>query len=151
LKKAIVIVAHAIHNSITNPPGGKNVTEWCKKEECWKRIQEIEIELPPDFIKDLLSLDKTKINHIDKGIENSDAEDFKLISEISKVAAETWFQISQWAKETNNLQPWQRTLAYSLGGLARKKQIPSRKQAIQGMKILEEVSGLGFMNKSSHL
>lgn len=144
LRTAIVTVSYEIHKFITNPPGGKNITEWCKKEECWKKLQEIEIDLPSDFTKDLISIYKTKINHIDQGIESSDAEDSKLIVEISKITAETWFQISHWAKETNNLQPWQRGLAGSLGLLASRNKLPSRKQATQGMKILEEVSGLGF-------
>jgi AIPR protein len=29
-----------IHQIITNPPDGKNVTEWCKKESCWQKVLE---------------------------------------------------------------------------------------------------------------
>ena len=58
--------------------------------------------------------------------------------------ATTWFQISKWAKETENLQGWQRSIAFSLGGLAASGRKPSRKQAVQGEKILKEAKHLGF-------
>jgi hypothetical protein len=60
------------------------------------------------------------------------------------VQSETWFALANWAKETSNLQPWQRSLAFSLGRLARQEREPSRKQAVQGKRILEESDRLGF-------
>lgn len=144
LQKAIKIVSHQVHQFIINPPGGRNVTEWCKKEECWKQIQAIEIELSTEFLNELISVDKAKPNQIDKGIESPDAEDLKLIAQISEVLADTWFQLALWAKETSNLQPWQRSLAFSLGKLAANRKSPSRKQATQGVKILQEAQQRGF-------
>ena len=52
--------------------------------------------------------------------------------------------LAHWAKETDNLQPWQRSLAFSLGRLAGQGREPSRKQAVQGKKILDEAGRLGF-------
>jgi len=45
LAEAIEAVAHLVHENITNPPGGRNVTEWCKKEACWERIRDLEYEV----------------------------------------------------------------------------------------------------------
>lgn len=39
LHQAIQIISREVHQVITNPPDGRNVTEWCKKESCWKAIQ----------------------------------------------------------------------------------------------------------------
>ncbi len=144
LQEAIKIVSQQVHQFIINPPGGRNVTEWCKKEECWKQIQAIEIELSTEFLNELISVDKAKPNQIDKGIESPDAEDLKLIAQISEVPADTWLHLARWAKETSNLQPWQRSLAFSLGRLAANSKSPSYKQANQGMKILQEAEQLGF-------
>jgi hypothetical protein len=41
LQRAIQMISREVHQVITNPPDGRNVTEWCKKESCWKAIQEI--------------------------------------------------------------------------------------------------------------
>jgi len=61
-----------------------------------------------------------------------------------EVPADKWFQISKWAKETNNLKPWQRGLAFSIGKLCGQSKPVSPKQAKQGMIILEEAERLGF-------
>ncbi|NMG20918.1 AIPR family protein [Brasilonema bromeliae] len=143
LQEAIKIVSYQVHQVIINPPGGRNVTEWCKKEECWKQIQTIEIELPNEFWNELISVD-TKPNQIDKGIESPDTEDLKVIVQINEVSDETWFQLAHWAKETDNLHSWQRSLAFSLGKLAAKRKSPSYKQANEGIKILHEAEQLGF-------
>jgi sulfur relay (sulfurtransferase) complex TusBCD TusD component (DsrE family) len=40
LQEEIQITSRNIHQIITNPPDGKNVTEWCKKESCWQKVIE---------------------------------------------------------------------------------------------------------------
>jgi hypothetical protein len=63
---------------------------------------------------------------------------------VALVPAETWFELSQWAKQTGNLQPWQRGLAFSLGKNAGSGKANSRKQVNHGSIILEEAKRLGF-------
>ena len=46
LADAIKRVSRGIHAVIVNPPGGKNVTEWCKREPCWEHARLIKVELP---------------------------------------------------------------------------------------------------------
>jgi len=45
LEREIQIIARKVHHAIINPPDGKNVTEWCKKESCWERIQKMQVEI----------------------------------------------------------------------------------------------------------
>jgi hypothetical protein len=65
------------------------------------------------------------------------------------VPAETWFALSHWARETSSLQPWQRSLAYSLGRLVGRGAVPSEKQAKQGVVILDEALALGFRTEEA--
>ena len=143
----IVTVSRYVHRHITNPPDGKNVTEWCKKEQCWKELIKANIDLPADIQKELIKTDKKGRNNIDKGIESLDCEDRRFISEIMLVSSETWMNISSWAKETGSLQPSQRNLAHSMGTLANKGQKPTLKQSMQARKILKESRRLGFKIK----
>jgi hypothetical protein len=46
LKEAIKRVSRAIHTVLKNSPGGKNVTEWCKREACWEQARLIKVDLP---------------------------------------------------------------------------------------------------------
>lgn len=45
LQEAIRFVSRQVHQVIANPPDGRNVTEWCKKEACWKATQSISSEV----------------------------------------------------------------------------------------------------------
>ena len=54
LVQAIALVAREVHEDITQPPSGiSNISEWCKKEACWTRLQDrigqIETLLPLGF------------------------------------------------------------------------------------------------------
>ena len=37
LRVTIAELSHEVHRIITNPPGSRNITEWCKSERCWDR------------------------------------------------------------------------------------------------------------------
>ncbi len=144
LMDTIIEASEIVHRHITNPPGGRNITEWCKKEQCWEDLFALNLKLPDELEKELISIDGRERTEIDRGIDSSDDEDRKKISEVMKVPADTWFRIARWAKETGNLQPWQRSLSFSLGNLAKRGRETSRKQAVQALRILEEAHRLGF-------
>ena len=52
--------------------------------------------------------------------------------------------LASWAKETDNLQPWQRGIIASVAKLVSSSKTPSGKQAIQTMKALVEAEERGF-------
>jgi AIPR protein len=55
LEKVIAEVGRLVHEKLVNPPPGrKNVTEWCKKKECWEAVKLIECAMPEAFQKELL-------------------------------------------------------------------------------------------------
>lgn len=70
--------------------------------------------------------------------------DQEKIAKVMAAGAEWWLTLSTWARQTNNLQPWQRGIAYSIGKRIRQEREPSRRQAVQGVEIMEEAERLGF-------
>jgi hypothetical protein len=142
LEDAIRTVSTDVHQHITQPPNGANITEWCKKEECWKRLADLDIPLPKTLAAELIHITKMG-DTVDRGIHALSGEDKRLITEIGAVPADVWFRISKWAKETSNLQGWQRSLAYSVGRIIANGREPSIKQAVQAKKILAEAERLG--------
>ena len=64
-----------------------------------------------------------------------------LTNAVVAIPSEVWFAVAVWAKETNSLVPWQRSLSFSIGNLNKH---PSIKQAKQGKILLEKAVGLGF-------
>jgi hypothetical protein len=142
LNDAIVSVSKYAHEHITNPPSGQNVTEWCKKEECWNTFRKVEIGLKDEFYNELSSEIQGAFGEISE-------EDTHKISEVMSIPSNTWLSLSGWAKQTDNLEGWQRSLVYKIGKycVGRGKE-PSRKQAVQALKALNEAEQLGFDRQS---
>jgi hypothetical protein len=143
LRKAIETVATSVYGSITTPPTGStaNVTEWCKKVACWERVQALDLTLDLDGLKPpRLNADGSIPQRTPETSEDADR-----IAVIQRVPAPTWKELASWAKQTGNLQAWERSLAFSLGGLAERGFRPSPKQAVHGERILREAQELGFV------
>ena len=138
--EAVVEISRLVFAVITDPPERiRNTGEWCKRLDCWKRVEELEWR--PSRALEAELLDVSARGDAQPEVNYSailTPEDSGIIADTAEVDVETWFRVSGWAKATNNLQPWQRGLAFSLGRLASSGRAPSIKQARQGTKLLEE-------------
>ena len=151
LRNAIVTVSKYAYDHIVNPPANrKNPGEWCKRDECWENFRRVSVKLPSGLDAELLDTGRPASSRRNAPAAEqvvTDPELLKAIARVSEVPGETWFKISHWAKETDNLLPWQRGLSFSLGRMAGGKP-PSAKQAVQAIKILEEAERRGFRNET---
>lgn len=150
LEENIVAISKFVHESITNPPGGANIGEWCKKPKCWEVIKESAYEITPALEKELISVDRTApVVSSAKGagasaLNVATEEEKSVIRTAMGISASTWYALSKWAKETDNFQGWQRSIVFSVGQtIARGKQ-PSYKQSVQALKVYEEATNKGF-------
>lgn len=84
-----------------------------------------------------------KEQSIDSSIELTE-NDQAIIDEAASIPAATWFELSRWAKETQNFAPWQRSIAFSVGTLIGREKKPSIKQAIQALKVYNGALEKGF-------
>ena len=144
LERAISQLCVLVQRSITNPPRQANIGEWCKRPECWARVVEISWPVPSELTDELLSLEVVSRIQKEAVTDRLSEEEKAMIAEAAAVPKDTWFAVSHWAKETHNLQPWQRGIAFSLGQLAARGGEPSIKQAVQGLRLLQEAERLGF-------
>lgn len=146
-----MIVSKYAHDHIVNPPPNrKNPGEWCKREECWEQFRKVNIKVSSELEAELVDTGRPASARRNAPAAEqvvTDPEVLRAIARVSEVSGETWFTISRWAKETDNLLPWQRGLAFSLGRMAGRKP-PSAKQAVQAIKILEEAERRGFRSES---
>ncbi len=141
MRKAIETVSKHVHATIIKPPGGANVTQWCKNEKCWKGLREKEIPLSAALQKELVAVGKG--SSADGAAELSDDEK-AIVAEARAVSFNVWLGLSSWAKATDNLQGWQRGIAYSVGALLQRGESPSFKQANQSLQALAMAKELGF-------
>ena len=150
LEENIVEVSKFVQQMIVNPPGGANVGEWCKKQQCWNAIKEYSYEITEDLRAELVdvasagdvisSAGKATVSSLNVTTEDERA----LIDKAFAISAAEWYALSKWAKETDNFQGWQRSIIFSVAQLVARNRKPSYKQAVQALKIYEEAIDKGF-------
>ena len=145
LEEAIIAVSGIVREIIINPPGGANVGEWCKKEKCWDAVKSCDYLLSEQLKEELIEVGYVATKPAPtSSIESLTENDQRIIDEAANISPETWFALSRWAKETNNFQPWLRSMLFSVGTLTGRGRKPSIKQARHALKALEEAKERGF-------
>lgn len=139
--QAIEITARLVHDDIMNPIGSiSNVSEWCKREACWQRLQDridtLTGLLPSQFFAELVSPDDVadatraavKTQKVLNGIEAQKT--------VVEIPAETWANILAQGQEKRLYSPKE------IGVLQVATQIPARipteKQAFVLLEVLEK-------------
>ncbi len=145
LEAEIIKVSKIIHGIITNPPGGANVGEWCKKEKCWDVVKKCDYTVSDKLSSELVDVGYTSAKATpNSSIDSLTEDEQKIINKAAAVSAETWLALSRWAKETNNFQPWLRSMLFSVGTLVGRGRKPSIKQSKHALKALKDAGDKGF-------
>jgi hypothetical protein len=116
-----------------------NVTEWAKREACWKQMSGQSWSLPAAIAGRLTELDISNATTTPGGAPDTNGS-----AEIVAVGGDAFLAISNWAKETQNLTPWDRRFAYTIGIRLNREQELTAKQVPQAERILASARELGF-------
>ena len=144
--ESLAEISRLVNKVITQPSGGTHVGEWTKKEACWARVSEADWSPPRALAAELPAVSEAA-DTATAGRRSGPtvaAAAGEAAARVASVSPETWFALSHWARETGNLTPFQRSLAYSLGRLAGRGGAPSEKQVKHGVVILDDARALGF-------
>ena len=149
LEKAVEQICHHVHEYITTASNGANVTQFCKQEKCWKGIKEEDWELPADLTVEFIALGPGTgyVATTGDSLGAPSQSDLDVILQVDSISGEAWKAVSNWAKNTGNLQTWQRSILYSIGRRRSSGESISVKQATQGLKALAEARELGWSDQ----
>ncbi len=106
-----------------------NVTEWCKKEECWKRAASYNFELNEEFIDSLVD------NYLIKQEEKDSKKEQKLVNQLNAdiqvigLGQEYWKKVYNWGREQKLFTPMEDDLVRLASSFEQTGKIPSSKQA----------------------
>ncbi|GAA4993639.1 AIPR family protein [Streptomyces siamensis] len=139
LEAAIHDLCPRVMRAVTTPLEGNHVGEWAKKATCWDAVSQVPWTAPRALAAELLdhSLDEAALAG-GTGAEEGAGEEAALIP------ADEWYAIERWAKETRNLEPWQRQLAQFVGRRIELEQEVSETQAVQALHARAQALRLGF-------
>ena len=99
-------ISEQVFYKITDPNRPTiNVTQWCKRDGCWKSVQEINLTLPAEFTNVLIG--KAEV----KAAEKEAKKDQKILSEteaqvkVLEYSAEQWKKLSAFAMQKRMVSP----------------------------------------------
>lgn len=134
--------APLIHSEIVSSAGSRNVTEWCKKDDCWQEIQLLNLplptELPPEFGGATTSAAASQRE------DEVDPEQ-NLIDRCTALDAAVWARVMAWAAASPKVDDFDRRVVHTLSGYAINGWLkaPSIKQAIRGVRVLDSARAAG--------
>ena len=145
-EKQLMKIAKVVNGKIQDPPEMfKNVTEWCKKELCWKEIRDIPCRLDRDVIKVLQDLDdkvdKEKDAQKQQGIDNGIACQEYVFNQ----GVAYWDSIRTFGLENRLVTPKEKGILDIACGMPGR--IPTEKQAEVLLSLEEKLKGEGFYYK----
>jgi hypothetical protein len=126
-----------VYETIQKTANGRNISEWCKKEECWDDLMERTFafsEIPPEFanVKKIFGKTVKTIREI------FSPEDMDNIKKCKSIATRDWEKMIAWAQESDEFHLKQCQIATTLWmqSLSNWKRLPSPKQAKSAIKMI---------------
>ncbi|TRW95226.1 AIPR family protein [Paracoccus sp. M683] len=148
LAEALCKAAKFVNDDISQPPQGiSNISEWCKKDSCWDRIQgkidQLEREISSSFFQTLVGIDEQKAEQ--KSAKKTQQIDGGIYAQrkVLEVPAQKWSKIRQLGIE-------KRFLSEKEAGIIRvaeqiPQKIPSEKQSEILIEVLEKAKAEGIL------
>lgn len=131
---------------IVSSAGERNVTEWCKKDECWRTVQVAEVEIPEALQHELAEGQPLPTVGSAKGKQGVGLShvDRENIAKAMQLTGAEWLAVHRWATE-RELHYAMAGIALTLSGYATNgwQKVPSAKQAKQAVKMIDMASDDG--------
>ena len=124
---------------VTPPRTGTNIGEWAKRPDCWEEVLAIPWQVPDSLVAELAEEPVEDSNPVSQ--DDAVSGD---VAAVKAVPAPEWFALARWAKETQNLEPWQRQVAENLGRYLNNDWEIADRLASQALRAIEEAKRLGF-------
>jgi hypothetical protein len=143
LKVALAMISTRVHEVFVNPDSGHaNVTEWSKREQCWRRVVALKIPIEPRLHLEVVSKDvelETK-----KEARKGQKEETKIdkVLEVVNLGAAFWAGLRNWGSAR---EIWSDEDAKLLSLATRKTFVPLDRQAVKLMGLKERAVVEGFV------
>lgn len=136
-------IAKVVAATITAPPvSSMNISEWCKKEDCWKQVAEAQIPMLPSLSGDLVST--KEVCQVHAAAAGQAVEDIAInaIFDVVKLRdSGCWNRLSEWSRRYHPLFGRDADL---LRMASRAGWVPSDRYAKDLMNLLRRLEQNGF-------
>lgn len=133
---ALEAMSHTVDQHIRDTT--LNITEYCKKQECWERLKAKEYVLPSEIAGEYVTGDKGTAYSTDLQSEK------EAIAFCTNTGSQSWFELARWLKERNFLAPKARSQCFNMGRKLGRDEKPSPVLSVACKKIWEESEVRGW-------
>lgn len=143
LSQQLEVIAKSVAKAVTTPPvQNMNVGEWCKKEDCWLKVQELSIPVLPEFREELILKSENKQLKDDAVLQAAEDAVIDAVVEVIKLRQSgCWQRLNEWAKRYSPIYGKEADLVRLASNGT---WVPSDKQAAALIKILKRLEQEGF-------
>lgn len=130
LREEIRILCEEVYYFITSESRlTENVTEWCKKEECWKRAKNENWTFRPEFLKTLVSEESVRVDEEEAKKTRKVANEVDEMKFIFAAGKEYWMQVHKWGTDRHLLSSMESDIIRLIINMDITGRIPTDKQA----------------------
>lgn len=137
LRNQIALTSREVYDFLTGEREIQNVTEWAKREKCWKNAQNIKWKILPEFEKTLVMEERVKKSEITE--TTVDAMNFVVNQNI-----EFWNKLKDWGTKYLYLTPREVSYLDIAIKIQTDYKIPSERHFIEIVKIYNNLVSKGF-------
>jgi len=142
IEQQLFYIMGAVNESLTHDNEEANVGQWCKKEQCWKKVKETQIQQHPSFINCLISKKKESFNQKIARRNERNTQSIKGLIDVVNLGGPFFQNVYDWGVEHNMLDGFQKDLIKVAINMDYRR--PSEKQAKEIIKILEMLREGGY-------
>ena len=142
LRQQLVVITAAVNECITTQKEEDNVSQWCKKHQCWGKVKELPI-VPDLGLKTCLISEKKE-----RWVKRTAARDQRQTSsmqsliDVVNAGSDYWIKLYEWANENDMLDSVEKSILRTACSIETKR--PSEKQAVAIIHIREKVRESGY-------
>ncbi len=103
---ALIALAELVLLKITDPGRNvANVTQWCKRADCWSEVKKITLDLPKDLENCLITVDKQKADQRSLKKEQNVVNEIYTQTEVNNYSAEMWKRLTEFSVKNHLVTP----------------------------------------------
>ena len=143
LDDAIAIAAAKVHEVLVQPPAGiSNVTEWAKKQACWERVRNLDVDWPHAFVGGLNSAEEQRNTARTARREQRELNGIEAQIAVVNAGAKFWMEALEWGKAKRLLTPTETGILNAATRVPART--PSDKQSSKAIEILAKLHSEGY-------
>ena len=144
LELQIEQIAEAMYNHLVSPSREvENVTEWAKREACWKKAKQIDVPLSNEFLAELVLKREEKEDNRAAGKEQKLQNSASTMIQVANYGVVGWKALLEWGTAEHIFTP--QDISFLRVAIAMEQgKFPSEKQCAKIMQVLEKARTEGY-------